>query len=176
MRKQLRVRNALLSLLLFIAIVVPAAVYGQSFGGGTLPEGFSQTPLQATGTTGQILQSNGGTALPTYTSNPGSGTALVSVTTNALALTRTAVADTAHTQIATESIIAYTSLTATRNVTLITAGIKTGQILIIKDESGLAGTSAITTSGVLVDGANPSISANFGVLRLYYNGATYSSW
>lgn len=147
----INIKNYLIAILLSLFFVVPAfAQY--------IPAGFSTTPSFTTITSTGLVTA---------------GTNLVG---KAVVVTRTAVADAAHTQITGESIIAYTSLTATRNVTLITAGMTTGQLLMIKDESGAAGTFPITTSGVTIDGANPSISTNFGVLRLYYNGATYSVW
>jgi hypothetical protein len=89
---------------------------------------------------------------------------------------RRAIADAAVTQTASDCVIAFTSLSATRAVTLTTTGMAIGQPIIIKDESGTAGTNNITTTGVTIDGANPSITTNYGVLRLYFNGTTYNTW
>lgn len=93
-----------------------------------------------------------------------------------LILNRTTVADTAYTQIITDYIIAYTTLTAARTVTLITSGIKSGQTIIVKDEAGTAGTDNITVAGTIDGATNKIINANYGQLRLYFNGTSYNTW
>ena len=95
---------------------------------------------------------------------------------------RTTVADAAYNILATDYIVAYTSLTAGRIATLPTAVGCAGQHYIIKDESGSAGTYNITmgsTSSQTIDGAAASstkISTNYGVLRLYSNGSNWFTW
>lgn len=127
----------------------------------------------AAGTSGQVTLS-GGTGSPTFTPALTVGTSVVSVVSRGLVLPRATVADVDRTQLATDYLIAYTTLTAPRTVTLITSGITAGQQLIIKDETGNAGTQNITVSGVNIDGAaSKVINANYGVLRLYFNGTVY---
>lgn len=75
-----------------------------------------------------------------------------------------------------ESIIGITDTTAARTVTILSADIAhDGQIFIIKDESGAAGTNNITiaTEGAEnIDGAATAlINTNYGSLRMYSNGA-----
>lgn len=98
--------------------------------------------------------------------------------TAGLVFHRTVVSDTNYVALTTDCIIAYTSLSAGRSVTLpITAGV--AQIFIIKDESGLAGTDNITIAGAsgTIDGsANKVINANYGVLRVYFQGTNYFTW
>jgi len=142
----------------------------------------SMAATGSAGSAGQLWQSNG-TSAPTPTSTPGSGTALTSVTSASYIHTgneimhRVTVADAAYAQLSSDYLIAYTSLSTTRAVTLTTSGITAGQTVIIKDESGSAGTDNITTTGVNVDGsATATINTNYGVLRLYFNGTTYNTW
>jgi len=91
---------------------------------------------------------------------------------------RTAVADTAYTALMTDNYIAYTSLTAARTVTLPDATLYTGA-LTIKDEAGTAAAHNITLSPVsaqTIDGASSLvISSNFGVKKIYSNGANWFS-
>lgn len=88
---------------------------------------------------------------------------------------RTAVADVAYTVLTTDYIVAYTTLTATRAVTLL-ASPTTGQMFIFKDEAGTAGTNNITFVGTIDGATNKAINSNYGVLRIYWNGTNYSSW
>lgn len=96
----------------------------------------------------------------------------------AVNLLRTSVSDANYVGTNTDSIIAYSSLTAARSVTLVapaTAG--AGRIVTIKDETGAC--SAINTitvtpaSGTIDGAANKVINTAYGVLRLYCNGANY---
>lgn len=80
-----------------------------------------------------------------------------------------------------EVIIGITDTSAARTVTIQTADITAGtRLFIIKDESGAAGTNNITiaTQGSeTIDGASTiTISANYGVARLYSNGSNLFSW
>jgi len=65
-------------------------------------------------------------------------------------------------------------------ITLVLAERFKNKTVIIKDESGLAGSTGITMrrSGLAeIDGAtNVNISTNFGVLRLYSDGTDWFSW
>lgn len=76
-----------------------------------------------------------------------------------------------------ETIIGVTSTAAARTITLSTADMVAGRIMYIKDESGAAGTNNITvdTQGSeLIDGAaSITISANYGVAKLYSNGTNW---
>ncbi|MDP2688963.1 MAG: hypothetical protein Q8P48_02510, partial [Deltaproteobacteria bacterium] len=72
--------------------------------------------------------------------------------------------------------IAYTSLTAERQVTIPVTNIQTGHEVVIKDEAGDAGTYNITIvpgSGTIDGAASVAISANYGIKRLRWNGTTW---
>ena len=83
---------------------------------------------------------------------------------------RTAVANVNYTQLATDVVIAYTSLTAGKTVALIAIADK--QTVMIKDEAGTAATDNITItppSGKTIDGASSLvINTAYGFKRLYY--------
>jgi hypothetical protein len=92
-------------------------------------------------------------------------------------LKRAAVSDAAYSLQASDFMVVFTALTATRQVTL---GASTGvaaqpQFYIIKDESGSAGTYPITFSAN-IDGATKTIATAYGVLRIYYNGTAWFTW
>lgn len=63
---------------------------------------------------------------------------------------------------------------------LAVAGVAVGKRLIIKDESGAAAANNITVDAAgaeLIDGAATSvINTNYGVLRIYCNGAKWLTW
>ena len=90
---------------------------------------------------------------------------------------RTAVADAAYAALVTDHLIAYTTLTAPRTVTLPTAVGTLGQVIVIKDEGGNAGTQTITVAaqaGQTIDGAaTKTIATAYGSLRCYSNGAVW---
>jgi hypothetical protein len=94
-----------------------------------------------------------------------------------LALKRTTVADAAYTTLATDSIIAYTSLTASRIVTLSSANAITGQTYRIKDESGsCAGgvTITVTPSSGTIDGAASKVlNSAYAFSNVYFNGTNW---
>ena len=90
----------------------------------------------------------------------------------------TPVADAAYAQVITDEVIAYTSLTAGRIVTLLaSATVGAGGLLTVKDESGNAGTFNITLTpngAEKIDGAATKvINAGYGSLRLYNNGSNW---
>jgi len=91
---------------------------------------------------------------------------------------RTAVADANYTTVEGDYIVAFSSLTLPRTVNLVAAATAgSGTVLYIKDEAGTAGTNNITVDPAgaeTVDGSTTIlISANFGVARLYSNGANW---
>ena len=92
-----------------------------------------------------------------------------------LELQRTAVA--ADYTTAGDTIIGVTDTSAARTITLATADCVEGRTVIVKDESGGAGTNNITvaTEGTeKIDGADTQvINADYGVLRLYSDGANW---
>ena len=109
-----------------------------------------------------------GTATPVATLSLGGG----------VALKRTGVADANYTVLASDYMIAYTSLSTGRTVTLPTPGAgNTNQMYIIKDQSGNAGTNNITISssgGATIDGAaSKVINTAWGVLKVYTNGTNW---
>lgn len=94
---------------------------------------------------------------------------------------RTAVANVAYTALLTDYIIAYTSLTATRTVSLpaaATAG--ANRIYVIKDESGAAASFPIVidpSGAETIDGATTkSISVNYGSYSIYTNGTAWFTY
>lgn len=76
---------------------------------------------------------------------------------------------------ATDYLIAYSSLTATRTVTLATASAVTNQHFIIKDETGSAsGAVKITIVGTIDGAVNPdAVATAYGVYKFYSNGSSY---
>lgn len=79
-----------------------------------------------------------------------------------------------------EVIIGITDTSSVRTVTILEDDIQPGRLFIIKDESGGAGTNNIT---VITDGAGTfdgqasvSITADYGVLRLYAAGTNLFAW
>jgi hypothetical protein len=90
------------------------------------------------------------------------------VAVNDAARTNTALTD--------DCIVAWTALTATRNYQISSEDIAVaGRVFIIKDESGSAGSYAITVStegSETIDGADTiSINSNYGSVTLYSNGS-----
>lgn len=73
-----------------------------------------------------------------------------------------------------EAIIGVTDTSSPRTVTLASSDCKEGRVIVVKDESGGAGTNNITinTEGSeTIDGNNSvTISSNYGVVRLYSDG------
>jgi hypothetical protein len=78
---------------------------------------------------------------------------------------------------ASQTIIGVTSTAATRTITLATADTVAGRVIIVKDESGGAGTNNITVTtqgGQTIDGAaSITISSNYGVVRVYSDGTNW---
>lgn len=76
-----------------------------------------------------------------------------------------------------EVFIAVTNTASPRTVTLLNADRVAGRVIIIKDESGGAGTNAITIDpegGTLIDGvATLTIAVNYGAMRVYSNGTAW---
>lgn len=93
---------------------------------------------------------------------------------------RRSVADVASTLAATDYLLAFSSLTATRAVALPSAasvGSATRpQYFIVKDESGSAGSFPITLTGTIDGATNKSISTAYGEIRIYSNGTAFFSW
>lgn len=90
---------------------------------------------------------------------------------------RTTVADLAYTVLTTDRLIAYTSLTAARTVTLPAASTMSSRLITIKDEAGTAGTNNITVDAngaETIDGQlTKLIHTNYGTLTLYCNGTSW---
>lgn len=95
--------------------------------------------------------------------------------TNAV-LPRTPVANAAYTVLYTDVIVAYTSLSAGRSVTLPSASAMAGKIIIVKDEVGLANTYNITVVGTIDGASNATINTNYGVGRYVSSGAAWFTW
>lgn len=79
-----------------------------------------------------------------------------------------------------EVIIGVTDTSAARTITLATSATEDGKLIIIKDESGAAGTNNITIQGEggeTIDGAaTKTINTNYGVLRVFSNGTNWFTW
>lgn len=90
---------------------------------------------------------------------------------------RVGVNDADYTATSSNYLIGFTSLSAARTVTLPAAGTMTNKTIIIKDESGSAGTYNITVDGAgseMIDGVSTKvISTNFGSITMYSNGLNW---
>ncbi len=79
-----------------------------------------------------------------------------------------------------QTIIAVTDPSAARTIHLATADRAPGRVMIVKDESGAAGTNNITVDGEggeTIDGvASVTISSNYGVLKVYSDGTNWFSF
>lgn len=93
---------------------------------------------------------------------------------------RTLVSASPYSQTDDDVIIAVNVAGAVTVNLLAVAGVAVGKRLIVKDESGAAGANNITVDAAgaeLIDGAATSvINTNYGVLRLYCNGAKWLTW
>ncbi len=89
---------------------------------------------------------------------------------------RMTVDDAAYSVTRYDAYVAYTALSVGRQVTLPVVNLQNGHEVIIKDESGGAGTYNITIvpgSGTIDGVASVAISANYGTKRLRWNGTTW---
>ncbi len=81
---------------------------------------------------------------------------------------RRAVADTNYMVVASDTIIALTSLTASRTITLPSPSTNVGRILVVKDESGnCSGGVTITIAGTIDGAANLVLTTAYASTRLY---------
>lgn len=124
---------------------------------------------------GGTLTWDGG-AIGATTPAVGSFTALKETTSYTSSRTGTAVSANA-----VSTITGVTSNAAARTITLLTADCVAGRIKIIKDEAGTAASSfniTIDTQGAeLIDGAaTATITANYGVLRVYADGSNWFTY
>jgi hypothetical protein len=87
----------------------------------------------------------------------------------------TGVADVNYSQTSSDNIIAYTSITASRTVTLNSSGVTAGQHFVIKDQSGSAdGTKTIVISGTVDGTTNPvAVNSAYGVYKFYWSGSAW---
>lgn len=91
---------------------------------------------------------------------------------------RTPVVNVDYVMLPTDRFIAFTSLTAPHQVTLPDATQLAGVFIVVKDESGLAGTDNITVKSAniaqTIDGVtNSVINTNYGSKRYYSNGTEW---
>ncbi|MGB4759186.1 MAG: glycosyl hydrolase [Candidatus Saccharimonadales bacterium] len=88
---------------------------------------------------------------------------------------RTTVANANYTLAANDTIVAYTSISAARTVTLPTASsVQIGKQFIIKDESGsCSGGNTITITGTIDGGTNYVLNAAYAKAVLYSNGTNW---
>lgn len=87
---------------------------------------------------------------------------------------------TSYTTTISDVVIGVTSTAAARTISTTVGDQLPGRQMIIKDESGAAGTNNITfdpAGSVTVDGATTKvINTNYGVLRLYCDGTNWFTW
>lgn len=138
------------------------------------------TPTGSTTQSLGMLIDDAGVRFPKYTggflkSDATGKMSGVSVTSADVVNTRRAVADAATTMQITDYMIAYTSLTAARVVTIGAASSYAGRHFIIKDESGSAtSTLKITIAGTINGAVNPTaVSSAYGVYKFYSNGTAW---
>jgi endo-1,3(4)-beta-glucanase len=88
---------------------------------------------------------------------------------------RTTVANTNYNLLATDSIVAYTSLSAARTVTLpAAASVQVGKQFVVKDESGsCSGGNTITVVGTVDGATNYVLNAAYAKAVLYSNGSAW---
>lgn len=89
---------------------------------------------------------------------------------------RNGIADANYTATAADTIVALTSLTAARTVTLPSAsGVPAGKQLIVKDESGSCnGSNTITVAGTIDGATNLVLNSAYASVRLYSNGTSWN--
>jgi hypothetical protein len=132
-----------------------------------------KAPLASPTFTGSPVLPTGATAV---TQSPGNFSTAVATTAYTDTRKRSTVPNINYTQVVSDYLIAFTSLTATRVVTLAAATTASGRHYVIKDEAGTAGTNNITISGTINGTANPTaINTNYGVYRFYSNGTAWFS-
>lgn len=85
---------------------------------------------------------------------------------------RTVVSDTNYTILATDSFISVVALTAARSLTLPSPTVVNHEIE-IKDESGAAGSHTVAIVGTIEGVTNPTITTNYGSVRIYSNGTNF---
>lgn len=169
---------------------VNIGVAGFGLNTGTIPTQiggyFGLQNATPTYVSGALIADNGSTTSDILVARD-NGSAIFTVADGALftfnggqTVKRTAVSDAAYTALVGDYIIAYTSLTASRTVTLpaaATAG--AGKMFVIKDEAGAASTYPIVidpNAAELIDGsATKSINTNYSALKIYCNGTAWFS-
>lgn len=89
---------------------------------------------------------------------------------------RNGIADANYTAVTADEIIALTTLTAARTVTLPSAsGVPTGKQIIVKDESGsCSGGNTITVVGTIDGAATLVLNTAYASVRLYSNGGSWN--
>jgi len=92
-------------------------------------------------------------------------------------LPRTPVSNAAYTILPTDVVVAMTSLTAARTLTLPSASGLGGKYYVVVDESGQAGSYTITISGTINgSGSGTTINTAYGAVRLYSDGSNWFKW
>lgn len=157
-----------------IPVVLTTSLTGYSSGAGTLSasdnilQGFNKLNGNITATT-----TTANNAMP---KSGGTFTGKITVTT--IGQTRRAIADANATIASTDYLIAFTSISAARTVTLPAASSVSGQFFIIKDESGSASlVNTISIVGTVDAASNPVvITIGRGLYRIYSNGTSWFAW
>jgi len=157
--------------------------------GGSISGGGGGSVTSVSGTANEIVSSGGADpiiSLPADIITPGSLTTTTTLTATGLTslngglvkkYTGTAIS---YTVLVTDQIIGVTSTASARTITMPAAGLTTGQVWTIKDESAACATNNITISGngVNIIGSTSAatyvLSVNGGSVDIYYNGATFS--
>ena len=74
-----------------------------------------------------------------------------------------------------DQIVEFTSTSSAYSYT-VPATPATGQMIIVKDGSGAAGTHNISITGTVDGATNNVISTNYGVFRCYFDGTSWFTW
>ena len=137
--------------------------------------GTSAPTALAVGDTGSLLQGFNGSN-PSFTTSPTVAGTFTLQGAQVIARTATAIS---YTVLSTDFVVADTDTTAVRTISLPNAP-TTGQMFVIKDESGASSVNniSVTTVGgaVTIDGlTSQKIISNWGSITVYFNGTAYYS-
>lgn len=147
--------------------------------GTTVYDGSSAMRLQVAGgiKATAATYSSGGLSYLVRNSTSGNFESVTTIPTNVLRIDRRALADANTTIAATDYLVVLTTNTTAHTFTLPLASTMTGQEVVVKDESGAAGTFNLTvvrSGSNTIDGATSQvINTNYGKFTFYSNGTNW---